>query len=246
MLDRTITSRLPKRLSIMINLKGLRLWAGLVSCLVAVEVRAAETTIELAGKSSMWDMPALAKAPAYHPAADFTAAGVQAIFYAGLPYKGKPTQVFAWLGLPKVPAERKCPAWCSCMAAAERRSTRGSACGSNGVTRRSPWIPAGACPRAAMATGSAPRPAVRPAGAAGTRSMPPRGPMDLSRRRRRDPGPLVAPLAAGRRRRADRLDGHFLGRLFDVHHRRGRSALQVRRAGLRLRLSPTNMGSPHR
>ena len=58
----------------MIHLQGLRLLAGLVSCLLAGEIHAAENTVELAGKSPMWDMPALAKAPAYHPAAGFTAA----------------------------------------------------------------------------------------------------------------------------------------------------------------------------
>ena len=104
----------------MINLKELRLLAGLASCLLAVDACAAELTVESVDKShqvqtpkeprgAMWDMQALAKAPAYGPAADFTAEGVQAIFYAGLPYKGKPTQVFAWLGLPKVPAGKKVP-----------------------------------------------------------------------------------------------------------------------------------------
>jgi len=57
----------------------------------------------------MWDMPALSKAPAYAPADGFQAEGEQAIFYDGLPYQGKPTQVFAWLGLPKTPAGQKAP-----------------------------------------------------------------------------------------------------------------------------------------
>ena len=57
----------------------------------------------------MWDVKALSKAPAYRPAPGFKSEGLQAIFFDGLPYQGKPTRVFAWLGLPKRAAGEKVP-----------------------------------------------------------------------------------------------------------------------------------------
>ena len=57
-----------------------------------------------------WDMKTLAVAPEWtaweRPKAD----GVKAISFVGLPYRGKPTRVFAWLGIPKARAEGKVPA----------------------------------------------------------------------------------------------------------------------------------------
>ncbi len=47
--------------------------------------------------------------PAVHAAEGFTAVGgIKPLFYEGLPYQGKPTRVFAWLGLPapKSPGEK--------------------------------------------------------------------------------------------------------------------------------------------
>ena len=49
-----------------------------------------------------WDVEALAKVPAVFPAEPIRAEGMKAVFFAGLPYEGKPTRVFAWLGMPKV------------------------------------------------------------------------------------------------------------------------------------------------
>ena len=57
----------------------------------------------------MWDLAELAVPPTTHPAEGFSEEGVQAIFYDGLPYKGRKTQVFAWLGVPDVPAGTKVP-----------------------------------------------------------------------------------------------------------------------------------------
>jgi len=55
----------------------------------------------------MWDLEALSRPPAVSPAEGFQAEGVRAIFYEGLPFRGKPTRVFAWLGLPEMkPGER--------------------------------------------------------------------------------------------------------------------------------------------
>lgn len=41
------------------------------------------------------------KAPATRDATDFSGADVKAIYYDGLPWQGKPTRVFAWIGMPK-------------------------------------------------------------------------------------------------------------------------------------------------
>jgi len=57
-----------------------------------------------------WDMKALANPPKVHPAPSFKADGVRALFYEGLPWKGKPTRVFAWHGVPAAPAKAPFPA----------------------------------------------------------------------------------------------------------------------------------------
>jgi len=53
--------------------------------------------------------PELLRAPQAHPATEFRAEGLEAIFYDGLPWKGKPTRVFAWLGVPKLEVGKKAP-----------------------------------------------------------------------------------------------------------------------------------------
>ncbi len=58
----------------------------------------------------MWDMSRLSKVPQTWPADGFEGQGVRALFYEGEPYRGQPTRVFAWLGLPEVPAGKKVPA----------------------------------------------------------------------------------------------------------------------------------------
>lgn len=50
----------------------------------------------------MWDMAKLAAPPKVGPAVDFKGDGVSAVFFEGLPYQGRPTRVFAWIGLPKL------------------------------------------------------------------------------------------------------------------------------------------------
>ena len=57
-----------------------------------------------------WNFEALKTAPATYPAPALEAEGVRALFYDGLPWKGKPTRVFAWFGLPEVPPGEKVPA----------------------------------------------------------------------------------------------------------------------------------------
>lgn len=52
------------------------------------------------GTRSAWDLRALARAPEAETATDFTLPDVRALFFDSLPWKGKPTRVFAYLGLP--------------------------------------------------------------------------------------------------------------------------------------------------
>lgn len=59
--------------------------------------------------ASMWDLAKLSRPPTMRPAEVFQADGVDAIFYAGLPYRGRPTEVFAYIGMPDVPEGTKVP-----------------------------------------------------------------------------------------------------------------------------------------
>ncbi|MCC6446674.1 MAG: acetylxylan esterase [Armatimonadetes bacterium] len=75
----------------------------------ALILAAAPGEAEAAGQT-MWDMKALAKTPQVFPAEGIREEGVRALFYEGLPYKGKPTHVFAWYGVPKGKPGQKFPA----------------------------------------------------------------------------------------------------------------------------------------
>jgi dienelactone hydrolase len=57
-----------------------------------------------------WDTKVLFQAPKTHPAPGFEAAGCRALFFDGLPWKGKPTKAFAWYGAPEVKPGEKVPA----------------------------------------------------------------------------------------------------------------------------------------
>lgn len=57
----------------------------------------------------MWNMKSLSNPPKVYPAEGFQGEGVKALFYEGRPFRGKPTRVFAWLGLPKVEPGKKVP-----------------------------------------------------------------------------------------------------------------------------------------
>ena len=59
---------------------------------------------------AMWNLEQLAQAPKTYPAPGFTEPGVEALFYDALPWKGKPTRVFAWLGVPEHKPGEKVPA----------------------------------------------------------------------------------------------------------------------------------------
>jgi dienelactone hydrolase len=47
-----------------------------------------------------FDLQSLSRVPATFPADDLKADGVTALYYEGLPWKGKPTRVFAYVGMP--------------------------------------------------------------------------------------------------------------------------------------------------
>jgi dienelactone hydrolase len=57
-----------------------------------------------------WDVPALTTAPQIYDDPAHSTDDVKAVFYEGLPWKGKPTRVFAYYGIPKVAAGTKVPA----------------------------------------------------------------------------------------------------------------------------------------
>src|SRR5208283_2173473 len=79
---------------------------------VVTIARAQETTKTVPGSAavvSRWDMGALAKAPRAYPADAPSAKDVTSVFYEGLPWRKKPTRVFAYYGLPKVAPGTKVP-----------------------------------------------------------------------------------------------------------------------------------------
>jgi len=49
------------------------------------------------------------KTPKTWDAPGFRADGIEALYYEGLPWKGKPTRVFAWVGIPKTEPGKKVP-----------------------------------------------------------------------------------------------------------------------------------------
>lgn len=60
--------------------------------------------------SGPWDMKALAAAPQWTALERPKSDRVKAITFTGLPFRGQPTRVFAWLGIPKTKAGEKVPA----------------------------------------------------------------------------------------------------------------------------------------
>lgn len=57
-----------------------------------------------------WKLSALSEAPSFTVDADCSADGVTAIYYDGLPYRGKPTRVFAYFAVPRLQPGQTCPA----------------------------------------------------------------------------------------------------------------------------------------
>ena len=57
-----------------------------------------------------WNLVSVNQPPAVWTAPDLRAPGVQGLFFENIPWKGRPTRVFAWLGLPYLPPGAVCPA----------------------------------------------------------------------------------------------------------------------------------------
>ena len=56
-----------------------------------------------------WELDQLSVCPRTYPALGFESNGVQAVFFDGLPWKGKPTRVFAYFGIPAHKEGEKVP-----------------------------------------------------------------------------------------------------------------------------------------
>jgi dienelactone hydrolase len=96
------------------------LWLG---CVFSIHALAAEAPARQEDKQTLavpspapvetqgpiWDMKKLGQAPQVFPAEGFHAEGMRAVFFEGPPFHGKPTRVFAWIGLPKTEPGRKVP-----------------------------------------------------------------------------------------------------------------------------------------
>jgi dienelactone hydrolase len=57
----------------------------------------------------MWNLAELGAPPATFPAEGFADGEVKGLYFAGPPYEGKPTRVFAWVGFPPAAAGDKVP-----------------------------------------------------------------------------------------------------------------------------------------
>jgi pimeloyl-ACP methyl ester carboxylesterase len=79
------------------------LGVALVVILGTLHAAAEENTIP-------WDIKVLSAAPRMSDASQYSTNDVKAIFYEGLPWKGKPTRVFAYHGIPKTDGQAKVPA----------------------------------------------------------------------------------------------------------------------------------------
>ncbi len=79
------------------------------SSLSAAEPATADKFAPSEAAGPIWDMVRLSKTPALTPAEGFSGDGVRAVFYDGLPYRGKPTRVFAWIGIPKTDGGGRLP-----------------------------------------------------------------------------------------------------------------------------------------
>ncbi len=79
----------------------LRLWALLLLCGVSLRATPAE----------LWNIHALAAAPKVFPSETIRSSDdrIRALFFEGAPYRGKPTRVFAWLGIPSLAPGEQAP-----------------------------------------------------------------------------------------------------------------------------------------
>jgi len=56
-----------------------------------------------------WNLEQLSVPPKTYPAEGFESNNIQAVYFDGLPWKGKPTRVFAYIGIPKIKPGQKVP-----------------------------------------------------------------------------------------------------------------------------------------
>ncbi|MCC3375280.1 S9 family peptidase [Cohnella sp. REN36] len=85
---------------------------AIVAVIAATLLIVSQSALGTAPVPGPWERKKLMEIPAYSYAPDYDAAGgVKAIFYEGLPYEGKPTKVFAYVGMPDLhPGEDGVPA----------------------------------------------------------------------------------------------------------------------------------------
>ena len=82
-------------------------WRVLILPLLVILSTVAEAA---APEALPWDVEALSNPPQTWPAEGFEEPGVRALFYEGVSYKGAPTRVFAWYGMPEGAQGKKLPA----------------------------------------------------------------------------------------------------------------------------------------
>ena len=93
-------------------------WLFLVALLCAVggvraEAENPKPTPSAPSSAVRFDLEGLGKVPTTFPADDLKADGVRSLYYEGVPWKGKPTRVFAYIGMPvekMAGGDRKVPA----------------------------------------------------------------------------------------------------------------------------------------
>jgi dienelactone hydrolase len=87
--------------------------SGLVTIIVAVVVAVSLTSQQTnaAPKENLWDLQSLAAPPEVFSAPQIPSSDerIRPLFFAGPSYRGKPTRVFAWIGVPKLDAGAKAP-----------------------------------------------------------------------------------------------------------------------------------------
>jgi dienelactone hydrolase len=88
----------------------MRAKVSLIGFIMAISVIMAAPVTADAAKPVPWDLRALSAVPAWKPAPDHDVERVHAIFYDGVPWKGKPTRVFAYYGIPEVRPGETVPA----------------------------------------------------------------------------------------------------------------------------------------
>ena len=119
----------------------------------------------VAAEASRMTVPRSAfSSPHNDPAQEFQAEGVKAIFFNGLAWKGKPTRVFAWVGVPKLESGKKVPGIVLVHGGGGTAFDAWVRLWVSAGTRRSQWTRAAACPRGPMETGSGTMRAARLAG----------------------------------------------------------------------------------